>query len=82
MPKSLCNWTHRDVTGFLQQKGFSFFEDVDGVGQAWLNFHDSGEPDRVVEIKFVDVFYKAKALKRMIRQSGIPEEEWLKWMGS
>ncbi len=82
MARNLPNWTHRDVTDFLQQKGFSFFEDVDGVGQAWMNFHDNGEPNRMVEVKFTRAFYKSKTLKKMIRQSGIPEEEWMRWKGS
>ena len=70
------------MTDFLQQKGFSYFEDVDGVGQAWMNFGDNGEPNRMVEVKFTRTLYKANVLKRMIRQSGIPEEEWMKWAGS
>jgi len=82
MTRSLYNWTYRDVTDFLQQRGFSFFENVEGVGQAWMSFHDNGEPDRVIEVKFAHAFYKSKVLKRIIRQSGIPEEEWLKWISS
>jgi hypothetical protein len=81
MVRTLSKWTYRDVTDFLQQKGFSFFEDVESVGQAWMSFHDNGEPDRVIEIRVTRGFYKSKALKRIIRQSGIPEEEWLKWIG-
>ena len=52
---------------------------MDGVGKAWMNFHESGEPNRIVDMRFTHGLYKPSALKRMIRQSGIPEEEWLKW---
>lgn len=80
MTNRLCNWTYRDVTDFLQQKGFGFFDNVDHhIGQAWMNVHDNGEPNRIVEVKFTRTFYKSKALKRMIRQSGIPETEWVNW---
>jgi len=82
MARSLYNWTHQDVCEFLEQKGFSFFDDVEGIGKAWMNFHENGEPNRIVEMKFTHGLYKPRALKRMIRQSGIPEEEWLKWTGA
>lgn len=82
MARSLYKWVFRDVTDFLQHRGFCFFEYVAGVGQVWMNFHENGEPNRMVEVKFVRTFYKPKALKKMIRQSGIPEEEWFKWGNS
>lgn len=82
MPRNLYHWTYEDVTEFLRTKGFEFFDDVEGVGEAWMNFQEGGEPNRIVEVKYTHAFYKPKRLKRMIRQSGIPEEEWLNWTGS
>ena len=82
MAGSLYNWTYQDVATFLRENGFQFIDDVEGVGKAWMNFHDNGEPNRIVEVKHSQTFYKAKTLRRMIRQSGIPEAEWVKWAGS
>jgi hypothetical protein len=41
-------------------------------------FQNNGEPDRIVEGKNAQKIYMPKALKKMIHQSGIAEEEWLK----
>jgi len=79
MVNRLHQWTYRDVAAFLVEKGFQLFEDVEGVGKAWMNFHKNGEPNRMVEIKPSRTFYKPKTLMKMIRQSGIPEKEWIKW---
>ena len=82
MPRSLSRWTYQDVTNFLTDNGFDFFDEVDGLGEAWMNFQENGEPNRIVEVRFIHAFYKPKQLKRIIRQSGIPEEEWLNSRGS
>jgi hypothetical protein len=74
-------WTYRDVTNFLGEKGFSFYEDLEYC-QSWGKFLDNGEPDTFVEIKFIQGFYSSKALQKMIRQSGIDESEWIKWAKS
>jgi len=81
MANRLGRWTYRGVTTFLAEKGFQFFDDVEGVGKAWMNFHENGEPNRIVEVKPTGAFYAARTLKRMIRQSGIPENEWITWAG-
>lgn len=77
MPRSLYHWTYEDVTDFLNAKGFELFDDVEDLGEAWMNFHPNGEPNRIIEIKYTHGFYIHKKLKRMIRQSGIPEAEWI-----
>ncbi len=82
MARSLFGWTYEDVTDFLTEKGFQYSMDVNGVGEAWMNFLENGEPDRIVEVKYTPAFYKARVLKRMIRQSGISENEWLTWRKS
>jgi hypothetical protein len=78
MAKILHNWTYRDVTYFLEEKGFNFYEDM-GYAQSWIKLGRHGEPDRFVEIKFIREFYSSKAFQKMIRQSGIGEDEWNKW---
>jgi hypothetical protein len=70
-------WTYRDVTHFLDEKGFEFYEDL-GHAQSWVKLQ-RGEPDRFVEIKFTQNFYTPKALNKMVRQSGIGADEWSKW---
>jgi len=77
MITKLNNWTYEDVINFLKGNGFAYFDEVPGVGKAWMNFHDNGEPDRIVEVKQIDRFYSRGAIKKMIRQSGIAEERWL-----
>jgi len=79
MPRSFYHWTYEDVTDFLSAKKFEPFDDVDGQGKSWMNFQENGEPNRIVEVQYVRAFYKPKRLKRMIRQSGFSEEEWLRW---
>jgi hypothetical protein len=70
------------VTDFLTARGFEFFDDVEDIGEAWMNFQESGEPNRIVEVKYTHAFYKPRRLKRMIRQSGISGDEWLNWTRS
>jgi len=47
-----------------------------------MNFQENGEPNRIVEVYYVHSFYTPKRLKKMIRQSGFSEEEWLNWAGA
>lgn len=78
MEKILCNWTYRDVTDFLDSKGFDFYEDV-RQAEIFVKLRRNGEPDRFVEIKFTKAFYSPKAMRKMIHQSGIDRDEWNKW---
>jgi hypothetical protein len=78
MEKILNNWTYQNVTSFLEEKGFEYYEDVEH-SQVWVKGGRNGEPDRFVEVEFTQGFYSSKALNRMIRQSGIAENEWAKW---
>jgi hypothetical protein len=77
MIKKLNHWTYEGVINFLKDNGFAYFDEVPGVGKAWMNFHKNGEPDRIVEVKQIDGFYSRGAIKKMIRQSGITEQRWL-----
>jgi hypothetical protein len=74
-------WTYRDVTKFLEEKGFEFYEDMEHT-QSWVKLQRNGEPDTFVEIKFTQRFYSPKAIEKMVRLSGISEEEWNEWAGS
>lgn len=81
MQNILSNWTYQTVTRFLEAKGFDFYED-DKHSQFWVKGRSNNEPDRFVEVKFTQDFYSAKAIKRMIRQSGMDESAWIKWATS
>lgn len=82
MVNRLSNWTYRGATDFLKEHDFNFFEPLRDSHEAWIRLTEKGEPDRIVEVNFTNGVYKPRALKKMIRQSGIPEEEWIKWAGS
>jgi len=79
MQNILSKWTYQNVTSFLGEKGFDFYDEFEH-SQSWVRGGHKGEPDRFVEVKFTQKFYTPKALQRMIRQSGIDESEWIKWM--
>ena len=82
MTRRLRNWTYRDVTDFLREHGFSFFEELDGSHERWIKRGENDEPDRLVEVNFNKKSYNTKTLKAMIRPSGIDQDEWIKWAGS
>jgi predicted RNA binding protein YcfA (HicA-like mRNA interferase family) len=82
MPRRLNNWTYRDLTDFLKENGFSYFEPVKGSHEAWIKLGENGEPDRIVEVNFTHSSYPLRTLKTMIRQSGIDQQEWIKWAGA
>ena len=82
MTNRLYNWTYRDVTDFLKENGFDFFESLKDSHEAWVKLGDNGEPDRIVEVYFSHRSYPPKTLKTMIRQSGIDQKEWIAWASS
>jgi hypothetical protein len=82
MVRRLHNWSYRDVTDILRENGFTFFKEVGGSHQAWIKRGSKKEPDKVVGLNFTHGSYPAKAVKRMIRRSGIDEVEWIKWTAS
>jgi hypothetical protein len=81
MTKILSNWTYQHVTQFLEQNGFDFYDEFEH-SQSWVKGRINSEPDRFVEVQFTKEFYTPKALERMIRQSGIHKDEWIKWASS
>lgn len=82
MVNRLNNWTYRDVTDFLKEHDFSFFEPLRGSHESWIKLTENGEPDRIVEVNFTHGSYPVRTLKTMIRQSGIDQDEWIKWASS
>ncbi len=82
MTRRIYNWTYSDVTVFLKENGFSFYKELAGSHEAWVKRGDDGTPDRIVEVNFTHGSYPPRTLKTMIRQSGITQDEWIKWAGS
>jgi hypothetical protein len=75
MTRRLRNWTYRDVTDFLREHEFSFFEELDGSHERWIKRGEDDEPDRLVEVSFSKKSCKTKALQATIRPSGIDQDE-------
>jgi predicted RNA binding protein YcfA (HicA-like mRNA interferase family) len=82
MARRLHNWTYVDVTDLLRENGFTFFKEVGGSHQAWIKRGDGKTPDRIVGLHFTHSSYPLGSLKRIVRQSGINEDEWIEWAGS
>lgn len=83
MPRGLRNWTYRDVTDFLRDHGFTFFEEREGSHEAWIR-RDSNGKEFVVEVDFKQggKAYPPLTLLTMIGQSGIERREWRRWASS
>lgn len=82
MPRRLHNWDYDNVTDFLKEHGFSFQKELGGSHQAWIKCGKEGEIDRCVEVNFTSKSYPIKTLERMIRQSGIDKDKWIRWGSS
>jgi hypothetical protein len=82
MPRRLYNWSYKDVTDFLREKGFSFYKELKGSHETWIKRGSNGDEDIVVEVNFTHRPYPPHTLKLFIYQSGLDKEEWLKWGGS
>ena len=85
MKNKSYNWSYRDITDFLKENRFSFCEGVEGLDdypESWVKLGKKGEPIRIVEVDFTTKSYEPETLKKMIDQSGISQEEWIKWAQS
>ncbi len=71
--RRLRNWSYRDVTDFLIEHGFSFSKELGGSHQAW------SRGNRTVIVNFSHSSYPIKTIRRMVSQSEIDEDEWIKW---
>lgn len=75
MPNGLSNWNDNDVTAFLKERGFVYFEPRKGSHYAYIN----KTTGHIVEISIPKDAYPPRTLETMIRQSGIPKREWRAW---
>lgn len=75
MPNGLNNWTYKDVTRFLKESGFAFYQEKAGSHEAWTNEGTTA----IVEINFTHGSYPIRTLETMIRQSKIDKKAWRKW---
>jgi hypothetical protein len=82
MARRLHNWSYNNVTDFLKEKGFTFYREVGGSHQAWIKRGKDKAPDRIIGINFTHGSYLVGTMKRMIRESGIDQDVWIKWSGS
>jgi hypothetical protein len=82
MTRRLHNWSYGNVTDFLKENGFSFYKEVGGSHQAWIKRGNDKVPDGVVGVHFTSKSYLVVTMKRMIRESGIDEDAWIKWGSS
>jgi len=80
MARGLNNWSYKDVTTFLKEHGFSYWEPREGSHEAWGN----EETGKIVEPAFhgKSETYPIRTMKMLVMQSGISEEEWRKWAAS
>jgi hypothetical protein len=82
MTRRIFNWSYRDVTRFLKENGFTFYEFLGGSHERWIKRGAKGEIFKAVEVNMAKGSYPPKTLLTMISQSGIDKEEWAKWSSS
>jgi len=82
MPRRLRNWNYRNVIDFLKTNDFRFSKPLDGSHERWIKVGQDGQSDITVEINFTHSSYPLKTLDRIIRQSGLGKDEWMKWGGT
>lgn len=80
MPRGLKNWTYKDITAFLKEKGFVFCEQLKGSHERWKVLISENK-ECIVEVNYIpkSKSYPPRTLETMIRQSGIPKKEWYDW---
>ena len=75
MTRGLFNWTSEDVVRFIKEKGFSLNHTR---GSHYFYVGRYGGEFRQVCVPFHGSrVLKPRTLKGIIRQSGIPQKEWL-----
>ena len=76
MAHGLSNWSYKDVTEFLKEHGFEFFEYRKGSHEAWIN----RTTNAAVEINVHGTkSFVIRTLETMIRQSKIDKKVWREW---
>jgi len=81
MTRRLRNWSYLNVVDFLRERGFRFSDEMGGSHQGWSRDNEDGSIT-VVTVYFTHRSFKVKTLMGIIRQSQIPESEWITWAGS
>lgn len=77
MPRGLNNWTAEDVVRFLKERKFNLNY---AKGSHYFYIGRYGGTFRQVCVPFHGSrIIKPRTLKGIIRQSGIPKDEWLNW---
>ena len=74
MGRGLNNWTFNDVVRFLRARGFEFKRSHGS--HHYYHFFYNGK-NRVVTVAFHSKSIDIRDMKSIVRQSGIPQEEWL-----
>jgi len=76
--KSQC-WTYEDITSFLKENGFEFFEEIEGLENAWMSYKNNGEPKSIVQVPYIELFCSPKQFQKIVNASGIAEDKWHEW---
>ena len=77
MPRGLNNWTFKDITDFLKEHDFRL---THTRGSHFYYVGRSGGEPRQTHIQYHgQKSIHPRTLKSVIRQSGIPQAEWLQW---
>ena len=82
MTRGIFNWHYGDVTQFLKEHGFEFYEPLRGSHERWARFKEDRTIERIVEVNRSHTAYPPKTLKLMIKQSGVSQGDWIKWANS
>lgn len=81
MPRRLHNWSYNDVTDFLRENGFVFYKELKGSHEKWIKYGAEEIPNKIAEVNFRHDTYPLKTLGKIIHQSGMTKDEWIKWAG-
>lgn len=77
MSRGLNNWTFKDIVDFLKEHGFRH---THTRGSHFYYVGRCGGEVRQTHIQFHgNKSIHPRTIKSVIRQSGIPQEQWLNW---
>lgn len=77
MAKGIFNWNYADVTEFLKENGFVFFEQREGSHEAWT--HPQMNAVVVVNFHGNKKSFPPRTFETMVRQSRIDKKVWRAW---
>lgn len=76
MPRGLNNWSFSDVKHFLVQHGF-YLNHVEGSHYFYIGSYEGAIHQVTVHFHGAKAIHP-KTMKSIVRQSGIPQDEWMK----